>query len=978
MPIEWVVLIAGAALSALTGPPLADAYAQARNKVRDALSEGGPLAKPLSRTLEEACRAFIQGLEGAFHIDQQTREQLREVMEDEAFVNALAELPFVPFRQIDTRRCRELFVKMGPQGADEGDFDAAWHFLGRRFRVEAAASEPFKNLLDLSAEAVREERDEALAKKVDQLVALAERLVRASEATGVRDDEPAIRHYRAVLYERYRYADTRGLFMREKEGPGEGIELKDVFVETLLQRVPEGRKKLRAEKAREREEGEWEDLPAEELPPTDEAPQPIAEILRRERLAVVLGAPGSGKSTLMRCLSMALCRPEATTELLDPGLAPETVPILFELKEFASALLEKPNRQLDRFLIERWCQELPGIEALLSGGRALVLLDGLDEVFDEAHRRWVSDEVWRLAMRFPRTRFVLTSRPHGYQAAPLPGPVPRWRVVPFDDERIGRFFRGWFQALAREGVEVGAQESPQERAAALTADVLARPRIREMAQNPMLCTLIVLVHRSRTGRLPERRVVFYEAAVRTLVEFWERAKHSPVQPETYEFPEPELLIHALAEVAWRAFHELGRREIPGERLRAWLRESLKAIAQRLVDDDRQVRLAAVEFFARVGADDKKTRKAIARRLADHNRNVRLAAVDFFARVGADDEKTRKTFSQLLADDDWNVRLAAVDFFARVGTDDRETRKAFAQRLADRDWHVRRSAVDFFARVGTDDEETRKSITQRLADDDWNVHLAAVDFFARVGTDDEGTRRVFAQRLADDDWNVRLAAVDFFARVGTDDKETRKAIAQRLADDSSNVHLSAVNFFARVGTDDEETRKAFAQRLADRDWHVRLAAVDFFARVGTDDEETRKAIAQRLADDASNVRLSAMEFFARVGTDDEETRRAMAQRLASEEKQVQLSALRYFLRVGFTPVVAKAAWKAFSSVSRATPSDDDRNFSKAFGKFAATQTDLLERMLREGPKIRYFRMDLALAAVALERDRQRRLSEPIEL
>ncbi|MCP4663251.1 MAG: NACHT domain-containing protein, partial [bacterium] len=501
MPIEWVVLIAGAAISALTGPPLADAYAQARNKVRDALSEGGPLAKPLSRALEEACRAFIRSLEGAFHVDPQTEAQLREMMEDEAFVNALAELPFVPFRRIDTRRCRELFVKMGPQGADEGDFDAAWHFLGRRFRAEAAASEPLKNLLDLSAEVVREERDEELGKNVARLVAFVERLEGASEAPVVRDDEPAIRHYRAVLYERYRYADTRGLFMREKEGPGEGIELKDVFVETLLQRVPEGRKKGRAEKPREPGEGEWDDLPAEESASTDEAPQPIAEVLRRERLAVVLGAPGSGKSTLMRCLSMALCRPEATVELLDPGLAPETVPILFELKEFASALLEKPNRQLDRFLMERRREELPGIEELLSGGRALVLLDGLDEVFDEAHRRWVSDEVWRLATRFPQARFVLTSRPHGYQAAPLPGPVPRWRVVPFDDERIGGFFEGWFQALAREGVEVGAQESPEERAAALTADVLARPRIREMAQNPMLCTLIVLVHRSRTGQL---------------------------------------------------------------------------------------------------------------------------------------------------------------------------------------------------------------------------------------------------------------------------------------------------------------------------------------------------------------------------------------------------------------------------------------------------------------------------------------------
>ncbi len=942
MPVEWVVLIAGAALSALTGPPLADAYAQARNKVRDALSEGGPLAKPLRRALEEACWEFIRSLQGVFHIDPQTEAQLREMMEDEAFVNTLAELPFVPFRRIDTRRCRELFVKMGPQGADEGDFDAAWHFLGRRFRAEAAASEPLKNLLELSAAALREEHAEKLEKKVDQLVALTERLVRSAEATAVRDDEPAIRHYRAVLYERYRYADTRGLFMREKEGPGEGIELKDVFVETLLERVAEPRKKVRAEEGK----AEGEDFPDEESAPTGEAPQPIAELLRRERLAVVLGAPGSGKSTLMRCLSMALCRPDETG-LLDPGLPPETVPILFELKEFASALLEKPNRQLDRFLVERRREELPGVEELLSRGRALVLLDGLDEVFDEAHRRWVSDEVWRLATRFPQTRFVLTSRPHGYQAAPLPGPVPRWRVVPFDDERIGRFFAGWFQALAREGVEVGAQESPEERAAALTTDVLARPRIREMAQNPMLCTLIVLVHRSRAGRLPERRVVFYEAAVRTLVEFWERAKHSPVQPEKYEFPEPELLIHALAEVAWRAFHELGRREIPGEQLRAWLRESLEDDPQwggqrgrRAVDDLLKLVRERIGLLIDLGAD----RYQFAH-LSLHEYLVAQYVLDRLT-----EEQSRRVVCHYLHAPEWEEALRLTVADAGQARADGLVRAILAEAssvwesMLCRDLRFVCRCMEDKASLGP---EVREEVQARLA-------------------------RVLAGKETLD-WPglVREAAA-----VGGAGPHLA-AVAARLADDDGQVRRSAVEFFAGVGGDDEETRKAFAQRLADDDGQVRLSAVEFFVGVGGDDEETRKAIAQRLADDDEDVCRSAVEFFARVGADDEETRKAFAQRLADDDKWIQAGAISFFLRVGFTPTVAEAAWKAYANASSQTASEDDPKISKALGKLAATQPDLLELVLKEGPKIRYFRMDLALAAVALERDRQRRLAQPIE-
>src|SRR6185295_4983464 len=236
----------------------------------------------------------------------------------------------------------------------------------------------------------------------------------------------------------------------------------------------------------------------------------LGTVIARERLTVILGPPGSGKSTLARCLCLTLCRPEGVKSILEHGLDPEIVPVLLNLKEFASALEQTANLKLDRFLLEGFERELPQLENLLDEGRAIVLLDGLDEVFDDSHRRWVSDEVWRLMTRFPETRFVLTSRPHGYRAAPLPGPVSRWLLQPFEDEHMGRFFRGWFEALGREGAEAGADESPQVRAETLTVEVLTRPRLREMAQNPLLCTLIVLVHRSRSGRLPQRRVVFYE------------------------------------------------------------------------------------------------------------------------------------------------------------------------------------------------------------------------------------------------------------------------------------------------------------------------------------------------------------------------------------------------------------------------------------------------------------------------------------
>jgi predicted NACHT family NTPase len=470
-------------------------------------------------------------------------------MEGSSFLDVLRQLPFVPFREIKTEETLRHFMALSLPGADEDDFTGAWTSLRKRFFLAAAKVPELRNLLSLTLAATHEDHAVAMEEKLGLLVARVEELLRQEGAPHL--DDASLVHYREAVDRRYRYAETRGLFLRDE--PGDGIRLEDVFVEPLLMRRPgpEGTGK----------KGEPETLT-------------IGRALRRERFHVVLGPSGSGKTTLLRCLAIALCRPGTVLSLLDAhhgtevpldaGLQEGTVPLLFELKAFASALRADPGTELARFLIDHYRDELPSIEDLLEEGRALVLLDGYDDVFDGRQRRWVSVQVRAMAERYPRARFVMTSRPHGYDAMPLPGEVTEWQIVPFDEERIRRFFHGWYEALAGEG-------EGEQPAAALLEDVLARPWIRAMAENPMLSTLIVLVRRLRSGLLPERRIVFYEAAVRTLAELW---ASGPPGREEEERPDADLLIHALAEVAWRALTESGSREIRGEELREWLRQGL--------------------------------------------------------------------------------------------------------------------------------------------------------------------------------------------------------------------------------------------------------------------------------------------------------------------------------------------------------------------------------------------------------------------
>jgi energy-coupling factor transporter ATP-binding protein EcfA2 len=813
---------------------------EGHDKLRKALKDD-PMDAALKKGLADACEGFASSVRASFGSDETLDARLQVMMEDDAFVAAISELPFEPFRDLDSKRCRALFFGLGLRGAEEPDFDTAWRVLGRRWKLAAAGSPELSRLIEIA------------------------RLDRIVETQTPRDDAPALARYRAALYERYRYADTRGLFMREKEGVGEGIELRDVFVESPLVRLSAPRKPRR-----ERPDADEPPLPDAEDLLTEEAPAltgerlKIGQVIQRHRLTVVLGPPGSGKSTLLRCLAMNLCLPGGEKVFLDPAFDADVVPVFFELKVFASALQEAAGLQLDRVLVDRCGAELPGIEQLLAGGRALLLLDGLDEVFDERHRQYVSDEVWRLMTRFPAARFVLTSRPHGYAAAPLPGPVDRWQVAPFDEDGVRRFFHGWFTALAREGAEAGARENPEERARKLAADVWGRPRLRAMAENPLLCTLIVLVHRSRSGQLPERRVVFYEAAVRTLVESWERTKRTHARE--LDFPEPELLIRALAEVAWRALHELGRREIPRDRLHAWMRRSLEqdpemaaARSARAVDDllklvqertgllvdlgaDRYqfVHFSLHEYLAACFVLDRLSEAESVRMLRHYLHAPQWEEVLRLAVGRAGEARCEGLLGAVLGEpsSEWEGRLHRDLRFVMRCVGDRvaigaETRHRIESRVLaalaspetlDRDGLVRDAAAMGPSPALTD------FFRSELDDKDWRVGDMAMQYFGQLRAEDDKTRQAILKKFDDKNYRVRSAAIRCLAQLDSDDDETRRAVLRKLDDASGTVREAAIHYSLQIGADDVETLQAIARRLDDKDGLVRLTAVDYYVQL----------------------------------------------------------------------------------------------------------------------------------------------------
>ena len=159
----------------------------------------------------------------------------------------------------------------------------------------------------------------------------------------------------------------------------------------------------------------------------------------------ILGAPGAGKTTLMRYLTLVYATRQQQ-KLLHPK-APKFIPVLIYLRAVRSDIVNNPKLTLSE-LINTWVWRLQTIDPLkpppdwfdhkLKGNECLILLDGLDEIADEQERLHVSQWVDQQMYEYPKAAFILTSRPLGYQNAKLRQDVMVLEVQPFTGINLSR------------------------------------------------------------------------------------------------------------------------------------------------------------------------------------------------------------------------------------------------------------------------------------------------------------------------------------------------------------------------------------------------------------------------------------------------------------------------------------------------------------------------------------------------------------
>ncbi|VEN74395.1 hypothetical protein EPICR_30332 [Candidatus Desulfarcum epimagneticum] len=265
---------------------------------------------------------------------------------------------------------------------------------------------------------------------------------------------------------------------------------------------------------------------------------PAIEAAAQCRRLVLLGDPGSGKSSFVRSLAFHVAGRLLGKKDFFTGFETRPLPVYIELRELAPAFEKivetgvsgsRRDRALGRALMEKIHRDLEECRAGECGarfddfflqGNALLLLDGLDEI-PEASRPLAAGAVSGFLQEYGKIRHIIvTCRVRSYSKDTGLDHFKTHTLAPFDEEKIERFVKAWY------GKQPISKGEASQKSRDLFNAIMSKDRgesLQELASNPMLLTVMAIVHQ-QNFELPDKRVVLYKRAVNVLLKRWQKEK----------------------------------------------------------------------------------------------------------------------------------------------------------------------------------------------------------------------------------------------------------------------------------------------------------------------------------------------------------------------------------------------------------------------------------------------------------------------
>ncbi|MEH2421933.1 MAG: HEAT repeat domain-containing protein [Nostoc sp.] len=674
--------------------------------------------------------------------------------------------------------------------------------------------------------------------------------------------------------------------------------------------------------------------------------QPIHSVLdvvnkkQDYKYIVILGDPGSGKSTLLQFLALNWAESPLDNVISLP------IPLLIELRTY---MRRREDKECNNFL--EFFHQCSGaihhlnqleLDKQLKAGNALVMFDGLDEVFDPGKREDVITDIHRFTNDYPDVQVIVTSRIIGYKPQRLLNAEFRHFILQdLDSEQIQDFINRWHELTFTDAVD---KVRKRER---LQRGIEASKSITELAGNPLLLTMMAILNRNQ--ELPRDRAELYNQASRVLLHQWdvERAliEDQRLDPKTIDYKDKQAMLRQVAYLM-----QTGEKDLAGNLINE------NDLVKILIDYLKTIEFDKPREVARVIINQLRTRNFMLCFLgADYYAFVHRTFLEYFCawefvwqfketQTLTIEELKDEVFGKHWQDESWHEVLLLIAgmieprFVGEIldylmAQDDEEEKfvnlflaakclvevrnrsviastatKLFnelqdltkydlwyyydPQPYREETWLVRKirtQAVTAITTTWQESPNTKTWLKERATQDDNGfVRRAAVWALAQNFKDNPDTKTWLKERATQDDNGfVRRAAVWALAENFKDDPDTKTWLKKHaIQDDYEDVRGEAVWALAENFKDDPDTKTFFKERATQDDHEdVRGEAVRGLANNFKDDPDIKTFFKECAThDDHEYVRSTAVRELANNFKDDPDIKTWLKERATQDDHE----------------------------------------------------------------------------------------------
>jgi formylglycine-generating enzyme required for sulfatase activity/energy-coupling factor transporter ATP-binding protein EcfA2 len=312
------------------------------------------------------------------------------------------------------------------------------------------------------------------------------------------EDAPTLLHvpdlYRRWLVDRCQYMDLNNLIIKERVIT---VRLPEIFIplytshldkKQILAGEPVGQH-LKQEK---QEQVNIEDLTA------------------KNEYLLVEGQAGSGKTTLLKHMAISIIQRSFGREM------DNYLPVLIYLKDLPPLAGVTGVTQAEKLLNEYFQQtgnglDIDMVKAFCQEGRAIFLLDGLDEI-TPTNREKVVNSLADFRIKYDKCKMIWSGRPHGIDDRVKNRFSDKHiRINTLNQRQVDEFIQKWFEFIYDTESALGAKT-----AQSMIGEIKAHPKVEQLIDTPLMLTAICALYFD-DRKLPEQRAELYDRFINNLI-----------------------------------------------------------------------------------------------------------------------------------------------------------------------------------------------------------------------------------------------------------------------------------------------------------------------------------------------------------------------------------------------------------------------------------------------------------------------------